>query len=151
VSDTDIFQRAASISMLRLLFSGNPSYGNGPYTFTVFGIGTLDWQDGVGPTLANVGGGYNQIFAQLGVSGGFQNGLCPSQFAPCGVTFATSSELIGAFPVPIPIVGAGLPGLLMAVAGFIGWRRSRCGVVKAEKGRFSFSTSHRETSPSFPA
>jgi hypothetical protein len=28
-------------------------------------------------------------------------------------------------PVPNPIVGAGLPGLLMAIAGFIGWRRSR--------------------------
>jgi hypothetical protein len=27
--------------------------------------------------------------------------------------------------VPGPVVGAGLPGLLMAVAGFIGWRRSR--------------------------
>jgi hypothetical protein len=28
-------------------------------------------------------------------------------------------------PVPSPVVGAGLPGLVMAVAGFIGWRRSR--------------------------
>lgn len=26
-------------------------------------------------------------------------------------------------PVPVPNVGAGLPGLLMAIAGFIGWRR----------------------------
>jgi hypothetical protein len=29
--------------------------------------------------------------------------------------------------VPGPIVGAGLPSLLMAVAGFIGWRRSHRG------------------------
>jgi hypothetical protein len=29
------------------------------------------------------------------------------------------------FPAPSPVVGAGLPGLLMAIAGFIGWRRSR--------------------------
>lgn len=28
-------------------------------------------------------------------------------------------------PVPGPALGAGLPGLLMALAGFIGWRRSR--------------------------
>lgn len=28
-------------------------------------------------------------------------------------------------PVPSPMVGAGLPGLAMAIAGFIGWRRSR--------------------------
>lgn len=28
-------------------------------------------------------------------------------------------------PVPGPIVGAGIPGLLMAIAGYIGWRRSR--------------------------
>lgn len=34
----------------------------------------------------------------------------------CGGTIA---------PVPGPVIGAGLPGLLMAVAGFIGWRRSR--------------------------
>lgn len=29
-------------------------------------------------------------------------------------------------PVPGPIVGAGLPGILITIAGFIGWRRSRC-------------------------
>ena len=28
-------------------------------------------------------------------------------------------------PVPGPVVGAGIPGILMAIAGFIGWRRRR--------------------------
>jgi len=38
-----------------------------------------------------------------------------------GSTFSLESTS----PVPGPIVGAGLPGLVMAIAGFIGWRRSR--------------------------
>jgi hypothetical protein len=32
-------------------------------------------------------------------------------------------------PVPGPIIGAGLPGIVMAIAGFIGWRRIRRAVV----------------------
>ena len=39
-------------------------------------------------------------------------------------TNGTWSAFVAA-PVPGPIVGAGLPGLMMAIAGFIGWRRSR--------------------------
>jgi hypothetical protein len=38
---------------------------------------------------------------------------------------ATGIDPAPTVPVPGPILGAGLPGLLMAVAGFIGWRRSR--------------------------
>ena len=32
-------------------------------------------------------------------------------------------------PVPGPVVGAGLPGILMVLAGVIGWRRRRVAVV----------------------
>ena len=32
---------------------------------------------------------------------------------------------INAAPVPGPVVGAGLPGLLMTLAGFVAWRRRR--------------------------
>lgn len=32
---------------------------------------------------------------------------------------------VNAAPVPGPVVGAGLPGLLMALAGFVAWRRRR--------------------------
>jgi hypothetical protein len=39
--------------------------------------------------------------------------------------FQTISGSLLTSPVPGPAVGAGLPGLLIAVAGFIGWRRSR--------------------------
>lgn len=40
-----------------------------------------------------------------------------------GTSFATI-DVSNVSSVPTPIVGAGLPGLLMTIAGFIGWRRS---------------------------
>lgn len=46
-----------------------------------------------------------------------------SERSPFDVTWTMSSITIA--PVPSPIVGAGIPGLLMAIAGFIGWRHSR--------------------------
>jgi hypothetical protein len=51
-------------------------------------------------------------------------------FAPNGTDLAgvpgqPGSWSLAVDPVPGPLVGAGLPGLLMAVAGFIGWRCNR--------------------------
>jgi hypothetical protein len=40
--------------------------------------------------------------------------------------FNDSNQVVGRVSgVPGPLVGAGLPGLVMAIAGFIGWSRSR--------------------------
>jgi hypothetical protein len=118
---------AASASITLAAIGGSPSYGNGPLTYTVSADGaTLVWQDGLGPTLANVDlDGYHQIYVQLGGQGAFQHGLCPSTFNPCGTPVATSSNLIGTFPVPGPIVGAGLPGLIFAGGGLLGWWRRK--------------------------
>jgi hypothetical protein len=109
------------------LAASYPPLGGGPYTFGFQGIGSLVWQDGSGPTLASVqnSGFLQDIFVQLGGSGEFQNGTCPALLHPCGTTFANSSELIGTFPVPVPVAGAGVPGFVMAVATFIGLRRWR--------------------------
>jgi len=55
------------------------------------------------------------------------------QTGPCGTYCAfidvNSFSVSG---VPSPIVGAGLPGLLMAIAGFIGWRRSRRATLRPD-------------------
>jgi probable HAF family extracellular repeat protein len=47
---------------------------------------------------------------------------------PLGLHEAWMVQLSVAAGVPGPTVGAGLPGILVAIAGFIGWRRSRRGI-----------------------
>jgi hypothetical protein len=124
----------ASASITLAAITGHPFFGNGPLTYFVSASdATLTWQDALGPTGANVdSGGHFHISAALNDNGAFQHGLCPSSYNPCGVTFATSSAFVDASPVPGPIVGAELPSFLMAIAGFIGWRRSR--LVRAIRG-----------------
>ena len=56
---------SASITLAAI--GGHPSYGNGPVTFSVSGYvgGTLIWQEGIGPTMANVGSEFHHLSMQL--------------------------------------------------------------------------------------
>ncbi|MBJ7405937.1 MAG: hypothetical protein JHD07_22545 [Bradyrhizobium sp.] len=113
----------ASITLAPIV--GHPFFGSGPRTYSVSSdFAFLSWQEGSGPILAKVDfGGHFNIAAQLNGIGSFQHGLCPSNYSPCGTTYATSSTFIDPLPVPGPTVGAGLPGFLVAVLAFVGWRR----------------------------
>jgi len=66
-----------------------------------------------------IAGGYQLVITGdvTGRNGGFLGGGSVSY----GGLFAT----VQAAPAPGPVVGAGLPGLLMALGGLIAWRRRR--------------------------
>jgi hypothetical protein len=62
---------------------------------------------------------------QVGGSGIFDPGAYYVQFA--GIAGANSGYggNVSSFAVPGPIAGAGIPGLVAAIGGFLGWRRLR--------------------------
>ncbi|UPJ53260.1 FxDxF family PEP-CTERM protein [Bradyrhizobium sp. 200] len=68
-----------------------------------------------------IAGGYQLVITGdvTGRNGGFLGG----GLAGYGGLFTTTT--VQAAPVPGPIVGAGLPGLVMALGGLIAWRRRR--------------------------
>lgn len=77
----------------------------------------VDWAPGFLST--NIGSGFSHLSINAGTINYVQYGTCGTRCASLGIEGITTS------PVPSPTVGAGLPGFLMAIAGFIGWRRSR--------------------------
>lgn len=115
----------ASITLAPIV--GHPFFGSGPRTYSVSSdFAFLSWQEGFGPILGKVDfGGHFNIAAQLNGIGSFQHGPCPSNYSPCGTTYATSSTFINLLPVPGPIAGARLPGLVMVIVIFIALHRRR--------------------------
>jgi hypothetical protein len=84
----------------------------------------LSWQ---GNTLSSTSiiqafsvtnGGFTALFLDSPTAGSFQSGPCPG--SPCGNLDVSSLAV-----VPGPIAGAGLPGLILASGGLLGWWRRR--------------------------
>jgi hypothetical protein len=80
----------------------------------VAGDGFVEWSPGF------LSGNIGSMFSHVSFIAGYdQYGTCGTRCASLNVSSVSVSE------VPGPVIGAGLPGLLMAVVGFVGWRRSR--------------------------
>jgi hypothetical protein len=78
----------------------------------VAGDGFVEWSPGF------LSGNIGSMFSHVSFIAGYvQYGTCGTRCASLNVSSVSISE------VPGPIVGAGLPGLVMALGGLIAWRR----------------------------
>jgi hypothetical protein len=104
--------------------------GLGPGSLTVFGengstIGVLNFADGMDPATGLADRGYLGFTTQQPVITGFQWDTTGGGGLNTGFSNLSVFPPNGAGPVsvPGPIVGAGLPGLMLAALGWLGWRR----------------------------
>lgn len=115
-ANTNVFATTNSVKVLGDLLGAN----GGTVTLSAFDIfgnllgsitDTDDKPPGQGPVLSlSLAGIHSVTFSGTTGTVGFDN----FEFGP-----------LTAAPVPGPIVGAGLPGLAMALGGFVAWRRRR--------------------------